>query len=147
MCARRNKTITAAILLGGALFALAACSDNPAGPDGIPNGGSPSVNPVILLKNEANVPIVSVNIARCTDEEWGVNRLSNGQTIPTGEMRYFSITPGCWDVRASTGQKYGTWWDYDVEMGDTVRLALSSAANSLMNEIPAGMMQRQLKLR
>lgn len=116
------------LLLATSVLTFAACSDDSGtGPDAAPN-------PVVLMKNEANVPITMVHIAKCSDDVWGENRLTGGQTIATGATRAFGITPGCWDVRASTGEKYGTWWDREVAVGDTVRLALSSAANSASSQ-------------
>jgi hypothetical protein len=43
------------------------------------------------------------------------------------------MTPGCYDVRASTGAKFGTWFDREATAGGFVRLALPESAGSLLS--------------
>lgn len=123
-----STRFAATVLFATTALTAAACSDNP-------TGASATPAPVIIVKNEANVPITMVHLAPCIDDGWGNNRLPSGQTIGTGATRTFGVTPGCWDVRASTGAKFGTWWDRYLAQGDTLRVALSSAANSLQPEL------------
>lgn len=106
------------------LFGLAACGDNddPTAPQ-IHQG-------TMTLKNNANTAIVEVQIAACSETEWGPDRLGSGETIGTGQARVWKLETGCYDIRASTGQKAGYWYDRYVAANDTIRLALSTAANS-----------------
>jgi hypothetical protein len=114
------------------LIVLAACGgDSPTGPDTQP---TPSLG-VVSMTNNANKAIIAVYIASCSVDEWGENRLGAGQSIAPGGTRTFAIAPGCYDVRASTGDKSGMWWDHTVQAGKTVKLALSSAANSLVQRV------------
>lgn len=73
---------------------------------------------------------MSVHIAKCSDAEWGENKLNQNETIATGATRSWSMTPGCYDVRASTGSKFGTWFDREAVAGGFVRLALPASAGS-----------------
>ena len=82
-----------------------------------------------MLRNEANTAIVNVNISACTNPEWGSNRLNPDEEIAPGETRTWTVAPGCYDVRVSTATRSAFWYDRETEVGDTVRLALSSAAD------------------
>lgn len=113
-----------------AAFALltTACgegSGNPVGPTPSPANGT------VSLTNQANTPIIAVNITSCSDDSWGDNRLESGQVIPPGGNRTWSVPAGCYDVRASTAAKSGSWWDRTVSAGNVLQLALSSAANEI----------------
>ncbi len=113
-----------------AVFALlaTACgegSSNPVGPNPSPANGT------VSLTNNANTPIVEVNISSCSSDSWGNNRLDAGQVIPPGGSRTWSVPAGCYDVRAMTASKAGSWWDRTVNAGNVLQLALSSAANEI----------------
>lgn len=112
----------------GAALVLAAC-----GGDG-PSAPSTPTMGVVRMGNNANVPIIEVNIAACTSPVWGGNRLAASQTIEPGQDRLFSVAPGCYDFRAQTASKAGSWYQRHVFAGDTVHVALSAAAN----ETPEG---------
>jgi hypothetical protein len=103
------------------VLALGACDRDSTGP---------TATAALELRNDANVPIVSVNIASCSDESWGGNRLNSSETIAPGATRTWSLTPGCWDVRASTANKSGSWFDREVTAGGTIRLALPPEAGT-----------------
>jgi hypothetical protein len=106
------------------VFTLAACGDDSG------TGPAPTVSATLELRNDANVPITMVHIAPCSEAEWGENRLTGGESVAPGALRSFSLAPDCYDVRASTGEKFGTWWDREMIAGDTVRLALPASAGS-----------------
>jgi hypothetical protein len=110
------------VLAFGAALTLAACGDD-SGSTG------PSLSTFVMLRNEANTPIVSVNISQCSDASWGPNRLGTNESVAPGATRNFTVTPGCYDVRVSTATKNAYWYDRDVLAGDTLRLALSAAAD------------------
>ena len=116
----RTRSLALALL---ATTALAAC-----GSDG---GGVTSPAPVTALqvKNEANVAIVSVYFSGCAEGNWGDDRLGATESIAPGQTRTWTLAAGCWDVKASTANKSGYWYDRTIAAGDTLKLALSSAAN------------------
>jgi hypothetical protein len=108
-------------LAAAAAMTLVACGDD--------SGTGPSATTLVMLRNDANTPIVSVNISKCSDAEWGANRLNTGEQIAAGATRNWSVAPGCYDVRVGTATKNAYWYDRDVVAGDTLRLALSAAAD------------------
>jgi hypothetical protein len=103
--------------------AAAACDKSSTSPES-------QTTATIELHNNANVPIVSVQIATCGESEWGTNKLNQNESIASGGARSFSITPGCYDVRASTATKAGIWRDREAAAGGTVYLALPASAGS-----------------
>jgi hypothetical protein len=116
---RAARTAARGLFTAAALIGLAACGSDATGP---------AASASLELRNDSNLPIVSVNIAACSDESWGGNRLSAGESVAPGAIRTFQLTPGCWDVRASTSLRQGVWWDQEVNAGGTIRLALPEAA-------------------
>jgi len=106
---------------------LAACGSGDAtGPD-IPT--PPAASAKVSLTNNSNTQIIEVNISSCTDLEWGANRLNAGEVIEPGATRTWTVSSGCYDFRAMTATKAGTWRNRTVSPGATINLALSSAAN------------------
>jgi len=116
----RRPLALLAVLAG---LTLAACSDDSGG-----TGPAPAA--MLMLRNDANVAIKTVYFDDCSASDWSANRLAAGEVIEPNGLRKWTVEPGCYDVRASTGQKFGTWWDRQVTKGDTLKLALSSAADS-----------------
>lgn len=124
---RNILTTLSAVAFG---FILAACG----GSDGSATGPGPSGT--ITLRNDANVGVVSVNIAQCTDPEWGANRLNSAETIAPGAVRNWTFPAGCYDVRASTGSKSATWFDLSVTPAMPVQLAVPSEITELADMVP-----------
>ena len=112
-----QKTMTA--LATATTLVLAACGGD---------STAPAALGTISFKNESNTPVVSLQFTHCEDESWGVNRLG-GSSIATNEIRNFPAETGCYDIKASNGGKSGYWYDYMLEANDTIRVALSSAAD------------------
>lgn len=106
-----------------AVLAAAACDKSSTDPE-------PQATATIELHNNANVPIVSVQIVTCGESEWGTNKLNQNESIASGGARSFSMPPGCYDVRASTGPKAGIWRDREAAAGGTVYLALPASLGS-----------------
>ncbi|HSJ14164.1 MAG TPA: hypothetical protein VK939_07105 [Longimicrobiales bacterium] len=118
------KNRTPLLLAAVMALALVACGDDSG------TGPVPTTSAVLLLRNDANVPITMVHVASCSVDSWGSNRLGSGESIAPGAVRSWTFAPDCYDVRASTGAKFGTWWDQQMASGDTVRLALPASAGS-----------------
>lgn len=125
------------LMLGAA--ALTACGDSGTEPSS-PPPPPPATSGSIRILNEANTAIVGVFISSCTDPSWGNNRLGAGEEIAPGAVRSFTMPAGCYDVKASTGTKSGSWYDRTLTAGGTVSLALPAAANAsaAMVAEPAG---------
>jgi hypothetical protein len=124
-------TLTAAALAAALTLATAAC-----GGDSDPSGPSPAATGTVRLLNESNAEIVKVNISPCTDATWGANRLGAAETIEPGELRTWSVEADCYDIRASTASKSAYWYDRELGAGETLSLALSAAANDLVDVAP-----------
>jgi hypothetical protein len=104
-----------AVAIAAIAFGAAACGgDDSTGPE--PMG-------TIALLNESSVDIVSVYFTSCDDDNWGPNRLADSETLAAGQLKSWSVEPGCYDVRASTGAKSATWWDREVAAGGALNLA------------------------
>lgn len=106
-----------------AMLAATACDKSSTGPE-------PQATATIELHNNANVPVVSVQIVPCGASEWGTNKLNQNESIASGGERSFTTPPGCYDVRASTGTKAGIWRDREAAAGGTVYLAVPVSMGS-----------------
>lgn len=119
-----------ALTLSVILFAFAtACSGES---NGILEPPAPT-KATLKLTNNANVNIVEVNFALCSNPAWGGNKLGTGEVIAPGASRTWQVDPGCYDFRAHTASKVGSWYDRYADAGETLNLALSSAANELLS--------------
>lgn len=126
------RTTLKTLALAAALTLAACGGDTPTGPEDT----EPSLG-VVSMTNNANVPIIEVNFSGCESPSWGANRLNGGEVIQPGAARTWSVPTGCYDIRARTGTKSGSWYDRTLSAGGTLNLALSSAAN----EAPMGAMK------
>lgn len=117
--ARTRSLLLAFLALGG----LAACG----GGDGGITAPAPST--AISLRNDSNAAIVSVYFSACDQTAWGDDRLGATETITPGQTRHWTVTAGCYDVKASTSARWGYWYDRAIAQGDTLKIALSPAAN------------------
>lgn len=52
-----------------------------------------------LTVNASFENILQLYVSDCDDEDWGSERLG-GNVIPSGTGRSFSVSPGCYDLRA-----------------------------------------------
>ncbi|MDQ2669288.1 MAG: hypothetical protein M3Y31_01510 [Gemmatimonadota bacterium] len=123
----RIRLATAALAAALTLTTAACGGDDSTGPSPASDNG------VILLRNDSNADIVTVNISPCTSPTWGSDRLGASEIIAPAALRSFPEDPDCYDLRVSTGSKTAYWYDYELESGDTLRFALSPAANDLVS--------------
>ncbi len=120
-----KSRLAAAAFAAALTLASAACGGDSTGPSPAPA----QTQGAIVMRNDANTNIVSVNISRCTNPSWGDNLLAANESIAPTALRSFPLEPACYDVRVSTASKSAYWYDRTVAPGDTVLLALSAAAN------------------
>ena len=59
-------------------------------------GGSSS----IVMVNQTNAPIYYVYISPCSSTNWGDDRLGSSEVVQPGATRTFTLSPGCWDLKA-----------------------------------------------
>lgn len=67
--------------------------------------GGPLVRPgeptgAIEVINRSRLPLSSVLISNCNHSTYGLNRLPQGVSIPSGRSYRFTVSAGCWDVMA-----------------------------------------------
>lgn len=86
---------------------VAACGDS-TGPDS---------DATIVIHNASSTNIMAVEYAKCSDDEWGPDRLPGGEVIAPGASRSFTVEPGCWDVSASDGANWIEWYDNTMVAG------------------------------
>ena len=85
---------------GLAAVTLAGCSVT--GGDLI-RPGEPTAT--LIVDNATGGYLDAVVISDCDNFTYGFNRLSDGDSIPPGEQRQFTLSAGCWDVGG--GELYG----------------------------------------
>ena len=125
---RNRLTILALAALG---LAAAACGsdDDATGPAPAPQAGT------IRLLNESSVPIVGVYITTCDDPTWGANRLGASESLAPGALRNWTVAPGCYDVRASSGTKTASWYERDLEPGGALQLAVPASVGAAESRV------------
>lgn len=67
--------------------------------------GGPLIRPgepvgAIAVVNRTSHPIGVVAISACSASTYGLNRLPDGVSIPSGRSYQFQVSAGCWDVDA-----------------------------------------------
>lgn len=67
--------------------------------------GGPLIRPgeptgAIAVVNRTSHPIGVVAISACSASTYGLNRLPDGVSIPSGRSYQFEVSAGCWDVDA-----------------------------------------------
>jgi hypothetical protein len=102
-------------------------------------GGSDSTGPgaepapqtgTIRLLNQSTATIVAVRFAKCSDPSWGPNRLAESESLAPGALRSWTVEPGCYDLRASTGSKSASWYDRELTAGGALQLAVPAAVSA-----------------
>lgn len=120
----RLMVVVAAALTLGAV-ACGGDSDGPAAPAPAPQTGT------IRLLNDSSVPIVAVYFTKCDESSWGSNRLAASETLAPGALRSWTVEPGCYDFRASTGSKSASWYDRNLAPGGALQLAVPSTVSAI----------------
>lgn len=122
----RNRLMVAAVaaLTLGAV-ACGGDSDGPAAPAPAPQTGT------IRLRNDASVPIVAVYFTKCNESTWGANKLAASESLAPGALRSWTVEPGCYDLRASTGSKSASWYDRTLTPGGALQLAVPSTVSAI----------------
>lgn len=88
------------IAILAAALALTGCSSD------LITGG-PLIRPgeptgIIRVVNGSGVTVHAVLISNCDASTYGLNRMANGEVIPPGGSREFTVSAGCWDVDAGS---------------------------------------------
>lgn len=54
----------------------------------------------IVINNRSGLTITRLHISSCRSSFYGPNRLEQHEVIPNGHQRSFTVSVGCWDVKA-----------------------------------------------
>jgi hypothetical protein len=98
MTAHRLRGLALPLVLLAAGSALQGCS---MGRQYMPgNVGSVASGSARLdVVNRSGQQVYSINASSCSESNWGPDRLGS-DTISSGGVQSFDLTPGCWDFRA-----------------------------------------------
>lgn len=97
--------------------------------------GTPSGQAQLIVENASSQIIYIVNYGLCTDATWGPDRLGSSEVIAAGAERAWTVTPGCYDVRARNGDLSSTtWYGIQISAGSTTRLKALSFSSMTVNE-------------
>lgn len=113
------KKISALGLAAIAALALAGCSVT--GGDLI-RPGEPTATLIVI--NGSSGYLDAIVISDCNNFTYGFNRLADGDSIPPGGARSFTLSAGCWDVG---GGQFGGGEAYErmtLRAGDVMRYTL-----------------------
>ena len=92
------RTLLRALPVVALAFALSGCmSTTRYVPTGGSSGGSGAS---LVVINNAPVSVFYLYASPCSSDSWGPDRLDSDQVISSGETASFTMTPGCWDLKA-----------------------------------------------
>jgi hypothetical protein len=57
----------------------------------------------VVLVNRTNASIYYVYISPCSSSSWGEDQLGDSEVVSPGATRTFSMSAGCWDLKARFG--------------------------------------------
>lgn len=109
----------AAVLVVG--VALAACGDS-TGPDD--NGGGSGGGTATLRIGHDSDPAIYGSIwyvyfSKCSDPNWGDDRLGASEVINLGQTRSWTIDAGCWDMKVEFQHgRVETKFDVQIAAGE-----------------------------
>ena len=113
------RNYLAGLATAAILFGAAACGggDNATGPAPTPPAPPAPTTGTIRLLNESSATIVAVYFTKCDENTWGSNRLAASERLAPGALRTWTVEPGCYDLKASTGSKSASWFDRQLSAG------------------------------
>jgi hypothetical protein len=73
-----------------------------AGCEAVEQALTPQEDAAIVVLNVGENEVEGLYLARCSDSEWGDNRLEGGPPLTGGSLREFLVEPDCWYMYAQT---------------------------------------------
>jgi len=64
--------------------------------------GSGAMTVTLDIVNQTNSPVFYLYLSSCSSDSWGADQLGS-DVIAVGSTYSFSMTPGCWNLRAELG--------------------------------------------
>ncbi|HLA64496.1 MAG TPA: hypothetical protein VK610_08700 [Rhodothermales bacterium] len=86
------------LLFLGALVTLQGCAMGQAGRTTYGSSGTGTA--AVTMANRTNIPVHFVYISSCSTNSWGEDQLGSSETVSPGANRTFTMSPGCWDLKA-----------------------------------------------
>ncbi len=86
--------------------------------------GKPGAH-VLTVENDSSTEVCYIYISPVTSDEWGEDWLGLKETIDTGEMRYFFVDPGTYDLMAADCDGNEVAREEQVEIDDDITWTLS----------------------
>lgn len=86
------RFVAGCVMAAGLVLGVGACGDE--------TNPEPPGPATIRIVNNSGAPIVSVHYNSCFILHWGEDHLADGEAIADGDEKSFTITEGCWDIRA-----------------------------------------------
>jgi hypothetical protein len=94
MISRLARHAALPLLLAGVVLLASGCMT----PRRTVYGGGGSA--AIVLLNQTNSAVYYVYISPCSSSSWGEDQLGDSEVVQPGATRTFSMSPGCWDLKA-----------------------------------------------
>jgi hypothetical protein len=99
---------------------LAGCGGDASGPPGPTEG-------TLVIRNACAFSIAEVNFSRCSDTQWGSNRLAAGDSIAVGTELSWAAASGCYDVRVrAAGRDWVARFGIDIRTGEVTVVTFTS---------------------
>ena len=86
-----------------ALVALTGCMSSQApraSYSSAPSASGRTMGASLVLVNNASQPIFYFYASACSSSSWGPDRLGNAEVVMPGSRKAFTMTTGCWDLKA-----------------------------------------------
>lgn len=87
-------------VLASVVVLLAACGGDGGGGIGPQTNTCTGTCLVVANQSTTGKAVTEVNYSNCSDPSWGPDRLPGGEELRPGASRGWSVTSGCWDIRA-----------------------------------------------
>lgn len=91
----------------------------------------------INVQNTSGETILFLYISSCSSSSWGADRLGTN-VLPSGQSLSFTVSPGCYDLRAESLYNYAEQHSVSVPSGGTFRWILSPGTSTPLHAAKAG---------
>jgi len=88
--------LLATVLLSGCMGLMGGSR----GSSGSSSSSSSGHGASLVVVNNASQPVYYLYASACSNSNWGPDRLDDDQVIMPGDTASFTMTTGCWDLKA-----------------------------------------------
>jgi hypothetical protein len=79
----------------------------------------------LLMSNESSTEICYVFISPSSGDDWGEDRMGQNETVQTGQLRVFYVSPNTYDLQAADCEGAPLTEEYEVDLSDDLTWTLS----------------------